>query len=184
MKFIFKLFACCLFILATLPSIAGSASKFDSIEKTFESLSDYTVKMGNLRIIDNSIPSIALYTTVLKHDSVEGIKSEARRALLYGVYRTFIHTKHKKVKVTVYPMLTNMDTGSKKELSIYKKTITVEREKALSVIQLLSGVLNFDSLVTDMKFGNQIISDMWSKDFEKLYYNRSRTKVWLDKLAR
>jgi len=128
------------------------------IRKVFIDLNDYPEENGRFKILSSTPLHIQLSPTIVDGDRKDVIDEIVKRAIIYGVYRTFIHTKADKVTVTVLPK----DLMKNRYFKQYKKTYTVDRSYAIEVSKLLLGQ-NLSGLIDESLF--------WSKSFKKGYYS-------------
>lgn len=79
-----------------------------SFREMMNDRNDYTEEAGTLIINSESPLTIILYTADAVNQS-DNIKKEGmRKAVLYGVYRTFIHTPEPRITVTAHPTAKNV----------------------------------------------------------------------------
>ena len=154
-----------------LLAIAGSESKFKSVEAMIEEFSDYSVSNKTFKILKNEPLHIQLSPRVVKSDPSNVIELEVKRAVIYGVYRTFVHTNEGSITVTAIPREINFDNKKEKYLKEFKRTISITREKALELLKKNIKVKSFSQLVTEKKIGSLVFKDQWSKSFNRIYYN-------------
>lgn len=143
--------------------------KFESVAAMIEDFGDYSAENGTFKQVTDAPLQIQLATTVAAGDLQENIDRELRRAALYGVYRTFIHTDTDAVKVRVVP---NELAGSPPTLTVRERPnleVTVTRAQALQAAQSLVQVEQLSDLVTPEQAG-KIQLDNWRKDFEGVYF--------------
>lgn len=159
-----------LFLFMSQTCFAG-ATQFKSIPETMEYLGDYSGRIGRYEATSESPASINVYPDSFPGEASTIIQGTAHRALIYTIYRTFIHTSASKVTVTVIPEEVNRRSKSRKPLDSYKVTATIDRSSALSLIKQHIGASSFDELVMTQRFGNETIPDLWSKKFNRIYYN-------------
>jgi len=148
------------------PSVYGSP------EKAIEALGDFESDNGTLKILSKAPLHIQLSPQVVEGDREDVIRVQTRKALLYGIYRTFIHTKVNEIKVTALPI----DLITDEPRNEFKETIAISRAKALSAAQKILGVKSFEELVRgDAAPG--IFKDSWSTVFEKGYFETGNPGV-------
>lgn len=143
--------------------------QFADVPAMIEDFGDYSAEKGTFKLVSSTPLQFQIAPTVAAVDLPENVQRELRRAALYGVYRTFVHTGADAVKIKAVPMewKTNPTT-----LTIQDKPsleITVTRAQALKAAQSLVEVQQFSDLVTPEQAG-EIQLDNWRKDFEAIYY--------------
>ena len=153
-------------VLLILSFVANAEiAKFKSVPEMIVYFGDYNAGNGTFKMFTSEgIPDFQLSNNVvdgeLKSVILEGIK----RDLIYGVYRTFIHTDHDTVKITGIPLLLDLKNLSKRDyLQQYKATIQVKRDEVLQVAKKLFQVSSLSDLVSS--------SNLWTNVFNQGYYN-------------
>ncbi len=159
-----------LFYFPTL-SVAGNETKFSSVEAMIEEFNDYSASNGTLKILAKEPLHIQLSPIVVKRDFPEVIEEAVKRALVYGVYRTFTHTPANNIVVTVVPKEMNFKNKEYKYVSEYKRTISITRKAALALVKKHIHVRSFSDLVSETKIGDITMKDQWTKNFKRIYYN-------------
>jgi len=156
-------------------------SLYPSVEAAFNDFSDYETDDGTLRILSKNPLHIQLSPQVLKNDRKDVIRVLNRKALLYGIYRTFIHTKADAVKVTALPM----DHLTKDHLKEFKETVQITRDKALKTAAKVLGVKSLNELVTDETPVGKI-PDSWARVFENGYTETGKPGIhaFIDELMK
>lgn len=152
-------------------SIAGNATTFPSVKVMIEDFSDYSASNGTFKILKKEPLHIQLSPQVVKGDLPEVIEDQVKRALVYGVYRAFVHTTINNIIVTAVPKEINFKNKKTKYISGYKRTISTTRNKALSLVKKHIHAASFSDLVTETKIGDMTFQNQWTKDFDRIYYN-------------
>ncbi|MFK5892159.1 MAG: hypothetical protein QM504_02945 [Pseudomonadota bacterium] len=152
-------------------SIAGNTKKFPSVEAMIEKFNDYSVSNGTFKIIKNKPLHIQLSPQVVKGDFPEIIELQVKRALIYGIYRSYVHTNINNITVTAIPKEINFNNKKSKYLAGHKRTIFTTRSKALSLVKKYINVTSFSKLVKEEKMSGMVYYDQWIKDFDRIYYN-------------
>lgn len=167
-----KVFFSCSLLLS-LNIHAGTPTQFSSIETMIEEFNDFSVEEGTFKIIKKNPLHIQLSPKTVPNDLPQNITDGVDRALVYGVYRTFAHTKYTKITVTAIPKETDLKTLKSKLLDAKKKTITIDRINALTLAKKYLQITDFSDLITETKKGNYTIKNTWTDNFKKIYYNDS-----------
>lgn len=95
-------------------------------------------------------------------------EEEAKRAILDGVYRTFIHTDAKCIELTVIPLtfLANSEPNYKQQ-----KKLHICRDKALHVLQNNIGIASFEDMIVTPSVDG---FNQWNNNFVNIYYGEKR----------
>jgi|tagenome__1003787_1003787.scaffolds.fasta_scaffold20956011_3 hypothetical protein len=157
-------------LFVALPSYGATPSKFASVSAMMSSLNDYTQENGTFKILRREPLHIQVSPMVFPGDFPDVIDAEVKRAVIYGVYRSFIHTSVNQITVTAIPKELNPRTKSSRYLGAYKRTVTKTRKEALDLVRRYLHVATFDALVEDQRIGGSVVSDIWTKAFNRLYY--------------
>jgi hypothetical protein len=157
-------------LFMALPSYGATPSKFASVPAMMNSLNDYTQENGTFKVLRREPLHIQVSPMVVPGDFPDVIDAEVKRAVIYGVYRSFIHTSVDKITVTAIPKELNLRTKSSRYLGSYKRTVTKTRREALDLVRRYLHVATFDALVEDQRIGGSVVSGMWTKAFNRLYY--------------
>lgn len=153
------------FSLSLASAYATEIEKFDTVSEMIEAFSDYNADDGSFLTLSEDPLHIRLTKIIVDGHSEKVIRSELKRAVLYGVYQTFIHTDEPEIAVTAQPMLTTFNPHSQKLLDKPAYQVKVTREQALAAVQKFLNVQKLSELKTQSKYGS-----MWSDDFNKIYY--------------
>ncbi|HHX6814692.1 TPA: hypothetical protein ACXJW0_006261, partial [Pseudomonas aeruginosa] len=142
--------------------------QYKTVPEMIEDLGDYSAENGSFKLVSSSPLQFQIATTVAAGDLPENVQRELRRATLYGVFRTFVHTNAEAVKVKAVPNL--MTTATTRAIQDKPNLeISVTREQALKAAQSLVPAERFTDLVLPERSGNFQL-DNWTKPFEALYY--------------
>lgn len=160
-----------IFLCFPVISSAGSISTFPDVKSMIDDFNDYSTSNGTFVVLTSKPLHIQLSPQVVKGDLPEVIKEQVNRALMYGIYRSFIHTQINDITVTAVPIEINFRNKKSILLSKYKKTISITRSEALSLVKKYINVASFSELVADTKIGTIVIHNQWTKDFNRIYYN-------------
>jgi len=152
-------------------ALPPSPTRFSHVRLAINSFHDYTEDRGTFRVISKDPLHIQLSPLVVPNDFPETIEELLRRSMLYGIFRTFIHTDADAITVTVVPLEINLKADTERLLPSYKQTAHVTRATALGVSRRLLGITSFDDLVETQIHGDSAITDMWSGAFNRGYYN-------------
>lgn len=167
----FRIFLTGTLLLFSIPLLAGNETTFTSVEAMVEDFNDYSTSNGTFKILTKDPLHIQLAPQIVQGDFPEVIEEQVKRALVYGIYRTFVHTHTNKIIVTAIPQEINFRTKKKRYVLEYKKTISKNRQEALALVKKYLQVNSFPDLVTETKVGDMVFSDQWTKEFNRLYYN-------------
>ncbi len=154
-------------------TFAGSPSKFSSVEEMIEEFQDYSFASGTFDIVDSHPLHIALSPKVIEGESQTIVIEAVDRALVYGIYRSFIHTHIDTIIVTAIPFQTGSSSKQSEYLNQYMRTISISRKDALALTNIHLKIKSFENLITEIKIGDMLFEDQWIDDFYKIYSNTS-----------
>lgn len=152
-----------------LPANNLAPQAFADVPAMIEDFGDYSAENGSFKLISSSPLHIQLAPTVVPGDLPENVQREIRRAAIYGVYRTLIHTSAPAVKVSSVPNQVTFNPQSSKILEKPSLVVTVTREQALQAVKKLIDAQQLSDLVLPEQAGT-IQLDTWRKDFEAIYF--------------
>lgn len=164
-------FACLAFALAANAQAADVAQplQFPSISDMIEDRGDYAAENETFKLLSTSPLKIQLAPDVVPGDLPENVQRELRRAALYAVYRTFVHTNAKQVEVVAIPREVHLGpTPTFKFLDKPNVRIRVTREQALMAAASLTKAKSYADLVKAEKPSDMQMDD-WVDAFENLY---------------
>ena len=160
-------------LLTTLLVVSAEASptQFKNIRQAFKSFNDFTEEEGTFKVIETSPLHIQIAPYFYPGEAKDVTEFNVIRGLMYGIYRTFIHTNLETVTVTSLPLVYDLNDKGR---YLYKQqnalTVKITRMQALEICKRIIGVSGFDELVTDEKILDESIPDVWSAKF-KAYYS-------------
>lgn len=129
---------------------AQSQKQYKTAKEAIAALYDFNESEGTLKVLkDGSEPEIVLTKGVLEGELPRNIQDILKWNCIYGVFRTFIHTNAKSVKIVSQTRI------MKTKKITNKLTIKVSREKALECVKNLLGAKAFSELVKVTKFGDE-----------------------------
>lgn len=143
--------------------------QYSNVSEMVEDLGDFSAENGTFAVITEKPLHIRIAAKVVAGDLPENIASDVRRAALYGVYRTLVHTSADSIQVTAVPNQITLNPYSSKLLASPSLQITVTRAQALEAAKALTGAKSMADLVSPEQAGT-IQLDNWSKSFEPLYF--------------
>ena len=157
-------------LLLCYQAFAEKPKIYTSIPAMIEELGDYSESNGTFKIVAKDPIHIQLSPLcAIGHE--EGILDEySKLALVYGVYKTFIHTKANKVTITSIPLLFDRDKNTNNYLTEFSKKITITREEALTAIKNFKKLNTFNELVKIQDLGGFKLTT-WSENFHPYIYN-------------
>lgn len=142
--------------------------QFDTVEEMIEDLGDYSAENGTFTLLSTEPLKIQLAPSVVPGDLPENDAREIRRAALYGVYRTLVHTDADKVTSVAVPRQVNIREQTSKLLSKPSLSITVTRAQALKAAGQFLKVQSAEDLVRPEQAGT-IQLDNWVPEFQRAY---------------
>jgi hypothetical protein len=173
-RFLLAMALACGFVLAAGPVAAQAPTLgrtagppiFPSAEKAFDELGDYSIELGQVKILKQSplhvqikaeveAATVRISPTVMVEKMAEG--------LTYGLFRMFIHTKASDVTVTALPVLqTFSDKGSTEKVMKDKSVqVRMTRAQAEKVARDVIGVQNLNDLVA-----KELVGWGWSRPMQ------------------
>ncbi|PFG60235.1 hypothetical protein DM05_4941 [Pseudomonas poae] len=141
---------------------------FATVGEMIEDLGDYAAENGTFKLLSTEPLKIQLAPSIVPGDLPENNAREIRRAALYGVYRTLVHTDADKVTSVAVPREVNIREQTSKVLSRPSLSITVTRAQALKAAGLFLKVQSAADLVRPEQAGT-IQLDNWAPKFEDAY---------------
>jgi len=162
-----KKFSTIIVLLSIFLSFAANAeiAKFKSVPDMIVGFGDYDEGNGTFKVLSSEgIPDFQLSTQIVDGDLESVILENVKRDIIYGVYRTFIHTDYDTVQITSIPLVLNLKNPGKRDYRQQDKaTIKIKRDKVLQVAKKLFKVNSLRDLVSP--------SNLWTTTFNKGYYN-------------
>jgi hypothetical protein len=172
-------------VLSSATAMADTAPlkpmHFDDVPAMIDDFGDYAADNNTFQLISAQPLEIRLSPSLAQGEPAENAVSEVRRAGLYGVYRTLIHTDAQSVTVQVVPREVTPGAQGAKLLSTPVLKITATRAQALAAASKLTKVKDLDALVVPEQAG-KIQLDNWRSDFEALYFKDAGQQSLLDAL--
>lgn len=143
--------------------------QYPNVSAMVEDMGDFSSENGTFAVLSEKPLQIRIAARVVPGDLPENVTREVRRAALYGVYRTLVHTTAESVQVIAVPNQITLNPYSSKILSSPSLQVTVTRAQALEAAKRLIGVDALSDIVTPEQAGT-IQLDNWSESFEPLYF--------------
>jgi hypothetical protein len=139
---------------------------FSNAEKAFDELGDYSVELGQVKILQPlplhiQIKAEAEAATVRLSPRV--MVEKTTEVLAYGLFRMFIHTKANDVTVTALPVLQTVSDKGSTEKVLKNKSVQVRmtRAQAEEIAREVVGVQKLDDLVA-----REVVGWGWSKPMQ------------------
>lgn len=144
--------------------VNGENIKIIPFRQMMEERNDYPVEREKLEIVSETPLRFILRSDDAASQAVEYKLESVRRAALYGVYRTFIHTSEPSVEVTSYVLdIESFNPYRAKENKSVKAHISVTKSQALAAVsKLIPNITSLQDLV---------IEDRWTDAFDFYYMN-------------
>jgi hypothetical protein len=145
---------------------AASPPVFSNAEKAFDELGDYSVELGQVKILKQSPLHVRINAEV-EAASVrvfpEMMVEQSAEVLAYGLFRMFIHTKANDVTVTAVPVQQTFSDKGSTEKVLKDKSVQVRmtRAEAEKVARDVIGVQNLNDLVA-----KELVGWGWSKPMQ------------------
>lgn len=162
--------------LASQPD-AETAKKL-SFREMMDYRNDYTEEAGTLTIKSESPLDVVLYARNVINQPEEYKIENMERAVLYGIYRTFVHTDEPQITVTARHIdIKSLNPYEAEENQSLVVSVSVTRERALKAIQkFIPSVETFDDLITTNP------NEKWTAEFNELFWKREGQEKLLDAL--
>lgn len=181
-----KLFICSVFSIFALVASISSASAapylkssedctkqnevYATMNDAMEYFSDYYPENNSLEIISESPLKVRLSAVAFEQDGQDVKELLAKRAIVYGVYRSLINTPNDKVTVTSYLV----DTNGKKLKGSPEYTATINKLQALEITKKYVPINNLSELTDDScsftaQFNELRFDDSGKKGFDKFF---------------
>ncbi|HEB4011230.1 TPA: hypothetical protein RZX56_001476 [Pseudomonas aeruginosa] len=154
---------------------------FDDVPAMIEDAGDYSVEKGTFELLSSSPLKLRMSPQVFQADLPQHVAESVRRAALYGVYRTFIHTDADMVTVVSVPTQITLNPYTTKLQKRPELEISVTRDQALKAVGMLIDIDSLAALVESEKAGELQI-DNWTESFEELYFPASGQQKFLEAL--
>lgn len=144
---------------------------YPTVTSMMEDFGDYPSDTNAFEIISESPLKIRLSATAYDNDPTDVKDNLAKRALIYGVLRTFINTNNNDVTVVSY--LINNDNHQKlKDSPEYTATLT--KDQALKIAQKYIPINSLNDLIDEncsftKQFNELRYDDSGKKGFEKFF---------------
>lgn len=163
-------------LLVSQNIIAGTPTIFPTVNALFHNFQDYSIEKGTFKILKTKPLHIWVGSEETMFEDPQFIEEDIKRSIVYGIYRSFIHTNVQEITVTSEAKLLKFDHKKplSKEINFmaqFKKTVSIKRDKALALIQKFSIANNFSDLVADWSYEGMIDHDQWSRPAKRTMYN-------------
>lgn len=150
----------------------------DTVIAALVALHDYAVEDGSLKLLSAQplhiqlapkFPSSELASLSVREHTL--IEAKLAQTLLYGVYRSFIHTEIAEITITAVPLIQDSTTSKKQYLQPLAQRIYVSREAALNVAKRVLSIERFEDMITTRWQNGIEYKNQWSEHFESGYYS-------------
>ncbi|HEC8323011.1 TPA: hypothetical protein RG501_RS22350 [Providencia rettgeri] len=143
---------------------------YATMNDAMEYFSDYYPENNSLEIISESPLNVRLSAVAFEQDEQDVKELLAKRAIVYGVYRSLINTPNDKVTVTSYLV----DTNGKKLKGSPEYTATITKPQALEITKKYVPINNLSELTDDScsftaQFNELRFDDSGKKGFDKFF---------------
>lgn len=151
--------------------------KYDTVIEMLKSANDYKEEQGCLSLLSKKgeTPHIQVSNWVFEGDGKDLMTEQVKRDIIYVSFQAFAETEINKIKVTSIPLKMKDFKNREGYLKKYKKTKSINREKAKSILEKYLNTQNFQDLY-ELKDG-----EIWlpNKNFSKLKF-QELNKVFAD----
>lgn len=151
--------------VATLGKVATPPT-FATASKAFDELGDYSVELGQVKILKQSPLHVQINAEV-EADTAKRFPSamvdQMAEVLAYGLFRMFIHTNVNEVTVTALPVLQTINDKGMTSKALKDKSVQVRmtRAQAETVAREVIGVQSLNDLVA-----KELVGWGWSKPMQ------------------
>ncbi|WP_163401316.1 hypothetical protein [Flavobacterium fluviatile] len=145
----------------------NSLPKYKTIKEMFEASYDFSEEVGTLKFIslEESKLHVQVSKPIFEGDLKNIIEEQVKRDIVYVAFQTFAQTDINALTITSVP---NSNDNPKKYFDNYKKTVSVNRERALLILKKYLDTDNF-SILYENQNGLWVPSKLFSVlKFEKL----------------
>lgn len=160
-------------------------TRFANVSEMIEDFGDYSESNGTYRLVSSEPLHIHLSPAVFKGDSETAVRSELKRSVIYGIYKTLAHTDAAHVRVSSTPIITSLRPISHTPVESPRKELSLSRSDALEALQAYIDVQDIFDVIAITKIGDFTLHT-WSPEFENLYLE-DRTpgrKAFFDELGK
>lgn len=138
-------------------------SDYKTALDAFTDLGDYYADNNSLEIISETPLHIRLSNLAVQGDHPDVKELMVKRAVIYGIYRSFIHTNKDEVTVTSYLI----DMNNKKKLpGSPEYSVKITKKQALDIIKKYLPVQDYSDLIVKDGYGCS-----FSEDFNWVRFN-------------
>ncbi|WP_418132389.1 hypothetical protein [Morganella morganii] len=138
-------------------------SDYKTALDAFTDLGDYYADNNSLEIISEAPLHIRLSNLAVQGDHPDVKELMVKRAVIYGIYRSFIHTNKDEVTVTSYLI----DMNNKKKLpGSPEYSVKITKKQALDIIKKYIPVQDYSDLIAKDGYGCS-----FSEDFNQVRFN-------------
>ncbi|WP_273827597.1 hypothetical protein [Providencia rettgeri] len=143
---------------------------YATMNDAMEYFSDYYPENNSLEIISESPLNVRLSAVAFEQDGQDVKELLAKRAIVYGVYRSLINTPNAKVTVTSYLV----DTNGKKLKGSPEYTATITRPQTLEITKKYIPINKLSQLTDDScsftaQFNELRFDDSGKKGFDTFF---------------
>ncbi|EPN6604913.1 hypothetical protein ACT2QZ_004414 [Providencia rettgeri] len=143
---------------------------YATMNDAMEYFSDYYPENNSLEIISELPLKVRLSAVAFEQDGQDVKELLAKRAIVYGVYRSLINTPNDKVTVTSYLV----DTNGKKLKGSPEYTATITKPQALAITKKYVPINNLSELTDDScsftaQFNELRFDDSGKKGFDTFF---------------
>lgn len=144
---------------------------------------DFSIEAGTLKILSESPLKVELLEESMIDQSNDIKEEDINRAIIYAVYRTFMHTSEEHITVTAYPLdIISLIPKKVEENHDVKMTVSVSRQQALQAIQSLVPTVNsFDDMFELASYEGMKVYE-WSDDVKSFYWERNKQEQLIQTL--
>lgn len=177
----FRNILACVFLLLPVSGLT-EVTKFETVNEVIVFFDEFHEENNTYEQLGEDPKHIRLSPRVVEAESAENMQSAVQRAIMHGIFRVFVHTKINEIKITSVPVVLEFGKPKLDKFVVeYSRTLTVSRKQAEAALREMLG-LALEDVVTDQDIGGTTFSDMWTKEFESIYYTDANRAVFFSLL--
>ncbi|EMC9360057.1 hypothetical protein VRP43_002377 [Proteus mirabilis] len=152
---------------------------YPSISAMIEDFNDYPSEMNGFELISENPLKIRLSAFALDNDFSDVKDNLAKRALVYGIFRTFINTNNN--SITIVSNLVDYNNSYKKLKDSPEYTATITKDQALKITQKYIPINSLNDLIDEncsftKQFNELRYDDSGKKGFDKFFNELTANK--------
>lgn len=144
--------------------------KFSSVSAMIDDLNDFASDNGTFKVLKEKPLHIQLLTQTVAGESKAIAAEEVRRAIVYGVIRSFMHTDIDQITVTAASAISDAASGKMKQVKGSEVSVLVRRQDTLELLRKMTGIKEFSDL-EEMEKAGDLTFPGGSAAYQAIRYN-------------